>query len=105
MGVASLVIGIIALILGFVPLCGIIALVPAIIGLILGIVDAVKKSKTGESKGMSIAGIVLCSISIIVIIGYYVMFIAAAAGSANELNNLANELNNINTNYSYNYSL
>lgn len=105
MGVASLVIGIIALILGFVPLCGIIALVPAIIGLILGIVDAVRKSKTSEKKGMAIAGIVLCAISIVVIIGYYVLFVAAAASSTGDLNNLANELNNMNVNYSYNYSL
>ena len=100
MGIASMVIGIIALILGFVPLCGIIALVPAIVGLILGIVDTVKKSKVGAKKGMSIAGIVLCAISIIVIIGYYVLFIAAAAGSVEDLNTVTNELNSYNYNYS-----
>lgn len=33
--------------------------VPALVGLILGIVDAVKKGKTGEKKGIAIAGIVL----------------------------------------------
>lgn len=100
MGIASLVIGIISFILGFVPLCGIIALVPAIVGLILGIVDAVMKSKSGEKKGMAIAGIVLCSVAIVFIIGYYILFVALAAS---DLNNITNELNN-NTNYSYNYN-
>lgn len=97
MGVASLVIGIIALILGFVPFCGIIALIPAIVGLILGIVDAVKKSKAGAKKGMSIAGIVLCSISIVIIIAYYVIFIAAAAGSAGEFNSVMNSIETYNS--------
>lgn len=34
MGVASLVLGIISIIVGFVPFCGIIALLPAILGFI-----------------------------------------------------------------------
>lgn len=105
MGTASLVIGIIALILGFIPLCGIIALIPAIVGLILGIVDLAKKSKSGEKKGIPLAGVILCAISIVIIIGYYIIFIAAAASSTNELNSIANELNSINTSYDYNYSL
>lgn len=58
MGIAALILGIISIIIGFIPLCGAVAFVPAIIGLILGIVDASKKSKTGEKKGVSIAGIV-----------------------------------------------
>ena len=53
MGVASLVLGIISAIIGFVPFCGTFALIPAIIGLILGIVDWVKQSKAGNPKGKS----------------------------------------------------
>ena len=68
MGVASLVLGIISLIIGFVPFCGIIALLPAIIGLILGIIDIVKKTKSGMKKGQSIAGLILSAIAIVVII-------------------------------------
>lgn len=80
MGVASLVLGILSLIIGFVPFCGAIALLPAIIGLILGIVDVVLKSKKGEPKGMGIAGIVLSAISIVIIV-FWVFVVAAASVS------------------------
>ncbi len=67
MGIAALILGILSIIIGFIPLCGMIALVPALIGLILGIVDTVQKSKKGEKKGVSIAGIVLSAIAMIII--------------------------------------
>ena len=61
MGVASLILGIISLNVGFVPLCGIIAIIPAIIGLILGIIDVIRKNKTKKKKNQSIAGIIYCT--------------------------------------------
>lgn len=73
MGVASLVLGIISVIISFFPFCGIIALVPAIIGLILGLVDTIKKSKTQEPKGQAIAGLVCSTIAVILIIWWYVI--------------------------------
>lgn len=68
MGIASLILGIISLIIGFVPLCGSIALLPAIIGVILGIIDISKKSKTGEKKSQSIAGLIMSAIAVVIII-------------------------------------
>ena len=79
MGVASLVLGIVSIVFGFIPFCGAIALIPAIVGLILGIVDAVKKSKAQEPKGMAIAGIILSAIAIVVICWWVFVVIAAAA--------------------------
>ncbi|HOZ54542.1 MAG TPA: hypothetical protein PK993_00630 [Clostridia bacterium] len=105
MGIASFVIGIIALIIGFVPYCGIIALAPAIIGLILGIVDLVGNNKSGKNNGMSIAGLVLCALSITIIISYYLLFLIPDMSSTNEINNIANELNSVSAIYDYNYSL
>ena len=67
MGIAALILGILSIIVGFIPLCGMIAFVPAIIGLILGIVDTIQKNKKGEKKGISIAGIILSAIAIIII--------------------------------------
>lgn len=78
MGIASLVLGILSAIIGFIPLCGMIALLPAFIGLILGIVDAVKKSKAGEPKGMAIAGIILSAISIVIIIAWWALAIVGS---------------------------
>ena len=68
MGVASLVLGIISVLLGFVPLCGVIALLPALIGLGLGITDFVVKSRSGQSKSIGMAGIGLNCLAFIVII-------------------------------------
>lgn len=101
MGVAALVLGIISLIIGFIPLCGAIALVPAIVGLILGIVDIVKKSKEeGAKKGLAIAGTVLSAIAICIIIWWVFIFGAAASNlDTNELQNALNSLNSIDTTY------
>lgn len=77
MGIAALILGIISIIIAFVPFCGMIAFFPAIIGLILGIVDLVLKSKAQQSKGVSIAGVILSSLSIVIMIFWFFVFGAA----------------------------
>lgn len=79
MGVASLVIGIVSIIMSFLPCCSYFALFPAFVGLGLGIAELVKKGKEGEEKGMSIAGIILNIIAIILPIA---LIILAAVGFA-----------------------
>ena len=64
MGIASLILGIISIILGFIPVAGVIMIIPAIVGLILGIISIVKSTK----KGISITGVILNSLAIIIII-------------------------------------
>ena len=81
MGVASLVLGIVSVVIGFVPFCGTWAIIPAIVGLILGIIDWVKQNKAGEPKGKSIAGTILSIIAIVIIIWYWIAA-AGAVGSA-----------------------
>ena len=83
MGIASMVIGILSIIMGvasllisFIPGLGIFAtccdtiiFVPSIVGLVLGIVD-IRKSKDGEGqKGMATVGIVLNSLALLIQIG------------------------------------
>lgn len=97
MGVASLVLGIISAIIGFVPFCGTFALIPAIIGLILGIVDWVKQSKAGNPKGKSIAGTILSAIAIAVIMFYW---IAVGAAVRNAVKNT--DWNSVISNSEYN---
>ena len=94
MGVAALVLGIISIIIGFIPFCGAIALLPAIVGLVLGIIDTVKKSKKGEPKGMSIAGLVLSAVAIAIII-FWVFVISVGIGmTASTINEMdSNQLN------------
>ncbi len=92
MGAASLVIGVIAIIASFFPLCGTWALLPAIVGLVLGIVEVVNKSKKGEPKGMGIAGIVLNPLAIIIIILWWVVVGAAATQGVQQSLQLQNQL-------------
>ena len=79
MGVAALVLGIISIIVGFIPFCGAIAFIPAVIGLILGIIDTVKKSKSGEKKAISIVGLVLSAVAIVIITLWTLVFSAIIA--------------------------
>lgn len=64
-GVAALVLGIIAIVLAFIPVVGIVAFVLGPIAIILGIVGVTKKYRP---KGTSIAGIILGAIGLIVAI-------------------------------------
>lgn len=106
MGIAALILGIISIIIGFIPLCGSIALLPAIIGLILGIVDTVLKSKKGEKKGVSIAGLVLSAIAIVIIVFWVFIFgVAVSNVDTNELNQATENylvyLNELSASYNY----
>lgn len=78
MGIASMVIGIIALIVAFIPCPTVVFLfVPALIGFILGIVDVAQKSKHQQPNGCGIAGIILNIIALIVIVLWCFVFGAA----------------------------
>ena len=83
MGIAALVLGIVAVIVGFIPVCGFIALVPAAVGLVLGIIDAKQKSKQKQPKGVSVAGIILNIIAIVVIL-IWVVVLAKKTDSVGE---------------------
>ena len=86
MGIASLIIGIVALILGLIPMCGLIfGLPPAVVGLILGIVELSAKSKKQEPKGLGIAGTILNALAIVVVLVWTLVIGAAAKESAGDL--------------------
>lgn len=61
LGIAGLVLGILAAILSFVPCLGMYAIFPGIIGLVLSVISIVQANKAGAAKGMAIAGLV-CSL-------------------------------------------
>lgn len=86
MGVAALVLGIVSLVISFIPLCGTWALIPAIVGVVLGIVDWVKKKKEDAPKGKAIAGTICSGIAIIVIVAWWLLFGIAANEASKELN-------------------
>ena len=81
MSVASLVLGILSVLLAFVPFCGMFSLLPAAIGLILGIVGAItakpdplNPNLPKPGKGMAIAGSILSGVAILVCIAWTMFF-------------------------------
>jgi len=75
-GVASLVLGILALCTVWIPIIGLIAWILAPLGLILGIVALNRPTVSG--KGVAIAGVVCSTIALLGCIGWIVLIGAAA---------------------------
>ena len=83
MGVASLVIGIVSVVLGFIPCVGQLAFIPSIVGIILGAVGIAtgKKAQPPKPIGTAIAGLVLNIIAIVVILLWNLVFHVAEAAA------------------------
>lgn len=77
MGVAALVLGIVAVVFAIIPVLGYIAFVPAVVGLVLGIIEVSQKGKKNEPKGMGIAGVVLNAVAILFIVLWTIVFASA----------------------------
>lgn len=86
MDTASLVIGIIAAIIGFIPCVNIFVFVPAIVGLILGVIAYRNKCEENLPSGVALAGIILNSIPILVMVGFFV--IAMISGDPTPINEM-----------------
>ena len=85
MGVAALVLGIVAAVFSFIPFCGTWAIIPAIVGLVLGIIDWSKKKKEDAPKGKAIAGVVCSAVAIVIICVWWILAGAAAKKVNNAL--------------------
>lgn len=87
MGVAALVLGIVSLVISFIPFCGVLAIIPALVGAVLGIIDWVKKKKEDAPKGKAIAGTICSVVAILVIFIYWLITVALVNKAANDLDN------------------
>jgi hypothetical protein len=75
MGVAGMVLGIIAIVFIFVPFVGIIVTVPCmLVGLPLSIVGLVQGRNTGTGVGMAVAGMVCNLIAIVIFVLALIVF-------------------------------
>lgn len=77
LSIVGFVLAIIALIISFIPCVGLYAIFPGAIGLILTIIGMVQINKSGGSKGLSIAGMII-SIVAIIIAGIQYFYISSA---------------------------
>jgi hypothetical protein len=81
MAIASLVLGIVSVLIVWIPVVGILGTVMALIGLVLGILSL----RRLEGRGLAIGGIVCAGVSLVITALYLMAFlavIAAAAGNA-----------------------
>lgn len=78
LGIASLILGIVAAVIALIPVCGAIAIAPAVVGLILGIINVKGRGKANLPKGVGMAGIILNVAALLFIVVYLVIFAAAA---------------------------
>jgi hypothetical protein len=61
LGIAGLVLGILAAIISFIPCLGVYALLPGIVGIVLSAISMMQANKAAASKSLAIAGLI-CSI-------------------------------------------
>ena len=74
MGVASLIIGVWAVFLGFIPILNYAAVMPALVGLVFGAFELFKLKDTPKSKGLPIAGTALNSIALLSVLAWTLIF-------------------------------
>lgn len=67
MGITSMILGIVSIVIGFMPIIWSYSILPAIIAIVLGIISLVKK----QEKGKSIVGIILSAIVIVLVVLTY----------------------------------
>ena len=68
MGIAALILGIIGIICCILVVVAPAGVILTLIGLILAIIDTIKKEKSGGKKGLSIASIVICAITFVILV-------------------------------------
>ena len=80
MGIAALILGIVCVVLCWIPVWNWIGIALGVIGIILGALGMSKAKKTGNGKGVATAGLVLSIIGVaIAAIAWLACFACAAA--------------------------
>lgn len=97
MAIASLVLGIISILIAIIPLCSVFCFVPAIVGIILGIVALCKKPAEAvegeevkpQGKGLAIAGTICNGLAIVIFVGWTMITAMLVKEVGNEITKVA----------------
>lgn len=80
LGIAALIVGIVATVFSFIPCVGMWAIIPGIVGIILASIS-MKQTGPGGSKGMAIGGLITSVIGLLIAIYWlYVVYFVAHEG-------------------------
>jgi uncharacterized membrane protein len=80
MAIASLVLGIVSVLIVWIPVVGMLGTVMALVGLVLGILSLRKL----EGRGLAIGGIVCAGVSLVITALYLMAFLAVIAAAAGQ---------------------
>ena len=86
MGIASMVLGIVALLICYVPWVDIASLVLSIVGLILAIIAKKKNAEVGAPPGMATAGLVTNIIALVISVIFFVVCTVCVCAAGNAIN-------------------
>lgn len=75
-GIASLILGILALLIAFIPCIGFLAIIPGVVAIVLAIVGLSQAGKAQGAKGVIIAGLVVSIIGTILAATWLILFSA-----------------------------
>ena len=84
LGIASLIFGVIALPVSFIPCCGALAIIPAILGVLMAGVGIVLARSQRASGGLSTAALVVSGIALLVVIFQITVFAKVQANAHQE---------------------
>jgi len=100
-GIASLILGILALLVAFIPCIGFLALIPGIVAIVLAIVGLSQASQANGAKGVIIAGLIVSIVGTVVAATWLIIFSAggiffnevAKEPVKNQIETIMNEFN------------
>lgn len=82
MAIASMILGIIAIVFAIIPLFGTFIAVPCIgVGLPLGGVSFYQHNKRGDGKGFAIAGLATNIVALVMVIGWWILVAIGVASN------------------------
>ncbi len=78
-GIASLILGIVALLIAFIPCIGLFALIPGIVAIVLATTGLSQANKANGAKGINVAGLVVSILGTAIAVVWLLVFAAGGA--------------------------
>lgn len=95
LGVAALVLGILAILLAFIPILGFVAYPLAIVGIILGLVGLGRVRKGRASRGITVAGLIASVVGLVLVIVSTVIYVGAIGAGVASVDKAVNGVHNV----------
>lgn len=95
LGVAALVLGILAILLAFIPILGFVAYPLAIVGIILGLVGLGRVRRGRSSRGITLAGLIASIVGLVLVIVSTVIYVSALSAGVASADKAVNGLHNV----------